>query len=410
MGQTSAVRRAQDGANMSWLRVDDGFTEHPKAASLNDEQIGFWVRCACWAQRNPQFNGFVPRALLPSISKRSLEQAEVFADALVHATAGGFFKFGLWETVEGGWLFHDWETYQPPTEKLTREEAASRAGQRSAEVRRQRYGSAQPSNVRRSFDERSTEHSSNDVRPNVPRTSRTPDPEPDPDPIPKAVDAHLKTCQVPKPSERSGSSGNGDDPPKSSTRATEPPPAPQQSAPVLRLPNGLAARDALLAQAPQERAQWLEANQHQADWAQPQTWPEVVEAYAALHEAAGLAPPRLRHYAQEPGVRLLVGHFAAGHTREEIVEVYRRLPRSEWWLERVAEGKRPSAAWVTPEVFRRQLAGGNERQAARELARVRAVKARPALPSHRAFSDEPKTTGTVTAPPAEAWAALGGGR
>jgi hypothetical protein len=192
---------------MSWLRIDDAFTEHPKAATLTDEQLGFWVRCACWSQRNPQFQGFVPRALLPTICKRTMADAEGLAAALVGATAGGFFKFGLWEPVEGGWMFHDWEKYQP-IEKLTREEAARLAGQKSAKARKERFGSAQPSQIPErfpndsrtspndffSFEERSTERLPNDVRPNDSRTSRTPDPDPDPDPDPgsKVLDVEPK--------------------------------------------------------------------------------------------------------------------------------------------------------------------------------------------------------------------------
>lgn len=42
---------------MSWLRVDDGFTIHPKITSLSDKDFRIWVRILCFSARNNSKDG-----------------------------------------------------------------------------------------------------------------------------------------------------------------------------------------------------------------------------------------------------------------------------------------------------------------------------------------------------------------
>jgi len=141
---------------MGWLKIDDGFESHPKVALLSDAAHRLWMRAACWCRsRSP--SGFVPRSLLREISRNSAPVArlEKLAEELVEAKGGGLFEAGLWEPVEGGWLFHDWASYQPSkAEPMSRQEAASLAGKRSAEARRERTGTAQPIKPTRTSPER----------------------------------------------------------------------------------------------------------------------------------------------------------------------------------------------------------------------------------------------------------------
>ncbi len=64
---------------------------------------------------------------------------------------------GLWDAAPAGWQMHDWEDHQ--TDPLD----PAQAGRRSAEVRREKYGTAQPRT-------RSANGSAEPVRPKVPRT------------------------------------------------------------------------------------------------------------------------------------------------------------------------------------------------------------------------------------------------
>lgn len=170
---------------MAWLRIDDKFTSHAKVAPLSDSALALWLRAAAWSQDH-KTDGFIPVEQLTVLAKKPLRSAKKLAEELVNAT-GGLKEFGLWEEVDGGWLVHDWQDYQPPPEKLSASEAARVAGKRSAEARRQKNGTAQPNfrsslpNVSDPFAGRSANELPSkpdpletDVRSPVRRTSRTP--------------------------------------------------------------------------------------------------------------------------------------------------------------------------------------------------------------------------------------------
>lgn len=87
---------------MSWVKLDDNFTEHPKVAALpNDAAKWFHVRAMCYAARY-QTGGEITQAAFKALAGKV-----AVADALVAA--------GLWETGRrGGWVIHDFEVYNPP--------------------------------------------------------------------------------------------------------------------------------------------------------------------------------------------------------------------------------------------------------------------------------------------------------
>ena len=100
---------------MSWFKVDDKFGLHPKALMAGNAALGGWVRAGSWCA---QFNndGQVPAAMLSVLGMRKRD-----ADALVAA--------GLWREAPGGYLFHDWEEYQPTREKVEADREATRKRQ-----------------------------------------------------------------------------------------------------------------------------------------------------------------------------------------------------------------------------------------------------------------------------------------
>jgi hypothetical protein len=155
---------------MSWLKIDDGFEDHPKVVGLSDGAHRLWMRAACWCRKphnSRSAPGFVPSSMLHDICRGRVKKSVLvkLTTELVTATGGGMFEFGLWEVVDGGWQFHDWSSYQPENsqqESMSRSESARKAGQRSAAVRLERFGTAQPN---RSNDV------PNDVPPNNTRTT-----------------------------------------------------------------------------------------------------------------------------------------------------------------------------------------------------------------------------------------------
>lgn len=88
---------------MSWLRIDDGFSEHHKIAELTDREFRVWIRVLCYSARNPNKTGRLSRAmrkeivgLTAPITRRlvTLELLDQDADP-------------------GIVCVHDWRTYNP---------------------------------------------------------------------------------------------------------------------------------------------------------------------------------------------------------------------------------------------------------------------------------------------------------
>lgn len=165
---------------MSWVRIDDGFEDHPKVDPLTDAAHRLWVRAACWCKKpsNEHTLGFVPRGMLRTIAKNSATQAklEKLAQELVDATAGGIFEVGLWEPVEGGWRFHDWAKYQPKDDEERIKERRSEAGRKGAAARWGRNGTAhgKPDG---------TAHGTASFANGKPMAKNAPEPVPDPEPV-----------------------------------------------------------------------------------------------------------------------------------------------------------------------------------------------------------------------------------
>jgi hypothetical protein len=90
---------------MSWVRVDDGFADHPKIVALNhlEFRLHIWGLCYCarhltdgfLANAVPQGAHFVPRG----------DRRERVINGLLEA--------GLWERVDGGYLIRDFLEYNP---------------------------------------------------------------------------------------------------------------------------------------------------------------------------------------------------------------------------------------------------------------------------------------------------------
>jgi hypothetical protein len=138
------------------------FWQHPKFLMISEEATALWIRALAYTNGS-KTDGFVPSAALCLLS-RSKRSTNVARELVA---------VGLWETVDGGWMFHDWSEYQPSRESViaSRGAAAERA-QRSRERRAARHGDGAP-------------HVTSDVTPHVTRDVRgacaSPDPtRPDP--------------------------------------------------------------------------------------------------------------------------------------------------------------------------------------------------------------------------------------
>lgn len=141
---------------MTWVRLDDGFTEHPKVAALDAVEFSFHVHGIVYCGRNLT-DGFVPRRValtlmdLTGLANIGAPNPDSVGGALYEYTASDVIDdlvtAGVWDEVQGGYLIHDFLDYNPSRQQVEQErskkQAAGRAGGRaSAKARAQTSGAA----------------------------------------------------------------------------------------------------------------------------------------------------------------------------------------------------------------------------------------------------------------------------
>lgn len=141
---------------MTWVRLEGGFTTHPKIAKVG--LVGGWVfvEGMCYAAEH-RTDGFLPVEAIPRLLT-SLTGVAVIEDS---RRAGKLRRTkpadqidwparlvaaGLWEVVPGGYQIHNYLQRNPSREELedlsdTRREAGRRGGVQSGVVRRLKQGS-----------------------------------------------------------------------------------------------------------------------------------------------------------------------------------------------------------------------------------------------------------------------------
>lgn len=111
---------------MPWVRIDDGFSEHPKWGNASAFEIQWFVFALCYCNRNLT-DGFVPlgvanrlihtddelpKEALPFNVLRSLEAAGIITPAERRGAPG--------------YLIHDYLKYQPSRREVEREKQHSK--------------------------------------------------------------------------------------------------------------------------------------------------------------------------------------------------------------------------------------------------------------------------------------------
>lgn len=100
---------------MAWVRIDDGFPDHPKA--LEAGPLACWLYVCGIAYSNRYLtDGFIPERQVSRLS----ECRKPFALASVLVSVG------LWERVENGYQIHDYLEYQNSAEKVRHEREQTR--------------------------------------------------------------------------------------------------------------------------------------------------------------------------------------------------------------------------------------------------------------------------------------------
>jgi hypothetical protein len=104
---------------MTWFRADDQQHSHPKVIEAGLEAMGLWLLAGTYCC-DKLTDGFVA---WPVIERLAGGKAKAKKLAKLLVDAKGESEVGLWEYVDGGCRFHDWNIYQLPAA----EERARRA-------------------------------------------------------------------------------------------------------------------------------------------------------------------------------------------------------------------------------------------------------------------------------------------
>jgi len=131
---------------MAWVKLDDGFPEHPKVQEAGGDAAWLHVCALAYCNRNTT-DGFIAFGVLARLSDRRTPRK--LAECLVAA--------GLWDAQEGGWTIHDYLEFQPSKAKVDAERAAAR--ERMAALRADKEAKRSSAEVRAN-----NERSSDEVR------------------------------------------------------------------------------------------------------------------------------------------------------------------------------------------------------------------------------------------------------
>jgi len=92
---------------MTWVKLDDGFADHPKVAAAGHVAAWVYVAGLCYCSRQLT-DGFIPTSVLRRLT--DVPKPEQHAARLV--------EVGLWETCDGGWCVHNYADHQRTREQV----------------------------------------------------------------------------------------------------------------------------------------------------------------------------------------------------------------------------------------------------------------------------------------------------
>lgn len=106
---------------MAWVKLDDGFPNNPKVASVSLRARWLHLVAMCYCGRNLTDGALSSRAVRVVVAEADVPRKHV--DELHHA--------GLWDRAADGYLIHDYLEYNPSRDKVLEDrDAAKRRMQR----------------------------------------------------------------------------------------------------------------------------------------------------------------------------------------------------------------------------------------------------------------------------------------
>lgn len=314
---------------MSFGLWDDQTAFDPRWLGLSNDataiafRAGTWSR-GPWAERPGYATLRQLRGLSGGISAADFREA--VTDLL---------DVGLLEQVDGAYRVHGPRNApslaKPPAEpvaagpvKLSRSEAGKLGGAKSAETRRNAFGSAQPVPKQTPKHTEAPAQSTAEAKLEAPAEA--------PRSKPETTDQVASKHPIPIPKQAAAAS------PKLVGSAPEASASKQEAA------------AASFASEVRELAEAVQQDPELARSARPHTWPELVNVARNWNMLAGRSTPRLGEYSTDPDVRALVGLLAAGWPPAELVELGGAV--GTWLAAETPDGRPRTLAMVTPAVLR----------------------------------------------------------
>lgn len=108
---------------MTWVRIDDGFYQHPKMVRVGPVGMALQIAALCYCNRNLT-DGFIPEEVVPLLIAGG---AKILPKMV---------ELDLWERVKGGYQVHNYLEYQRSKEQVAEakamKQAAGQAGGRAS--------------------------------------------------------------------------------------------------------------------------------------------------------------------------------------------------------------------------------------------------------------------------------------
>lgn len=101
------------GGGVSWVKLDDGFPDHPKVRALSPQAFRAYITVLCYCARYLT-DGAVSRSVLKTMGIRARDVAELGVA-------------GLWHETDGGVVVHDYLKYNPARTKVEARREATAA-------------------------------------------------------------------------------------------------------------------------------------------------------------------------------------------------------------------------------------------------------------------------------------------
>ena len=108
---------------MAWLKIDDGFAEHPKIEALSDRELRIHVAAMCMSARNLTDGKVSPRDARALLGRHRGRMKHI--NRLV--------EVGVWAQTQDGWEINDYLHYNPTADSVREERR--KAAQRMRDVR-----------------------------------------------------------------------------------------------------------------------------------------------------------------------------------------------------------------------------------------------------------------------------------